>query len=486
MRILITGGTGLVGAAAADALSERGHALRILSRDAGSERSTADVEYRSASVTDAAGLAGAAADCDVVLHIAGIVAETPPDFTFETVNVGGTNNVVREADASGVRRFIYLSSIGADTGNSDYHRSKVEGEVVARTFPRESVIIRLGNVYGPGDEVISTLVKTVRALPIIPVIDSGDQPFQPIWHGDVGEALAGIVEDAQAGVGTLNLVGPDVVTFHGLLDLLDEITGNHPRRIPLPAAVARVATRLASTVGVDLPLKPDVLQMIRDSDALQPGQDNALHAYVAHPTRIAEGMRLLLESMPEQDLDEGRGAPQHRRFFVRIENPRHGAMELFRMFCADYDAFLPARRAEQENNPRRVVEGETIVLAIPLRGDVSVRVEEARDNAVTLVPVDGHPLSGFVRLTFAPREKGLLFEINVYDRPARFIDKIGMALGGSRAQRSAWIGAAENVVERSGGTSPDGIQDETKELAENDVARLVEWLDQLRDSKSRS
>lgn len=484
MKILVTGGTGVIGNAVVETLSKRGHHLRVLSRHADNGDKTDNIEYWRASVTDAAALAGAAVDCDVVLHIAGIVAETPPDLTFESVNVDGTRNVVREADINAVRRLVYLSSFGADSGTSDYHKSKRDAEAVARTFPREVVIVRPGNVYGPGDEVISSLVKMVRALPVVPIIDEGDQEFQPVWHVDVGEALAAIIEDEDPGIEPINLLGPDVVTLNRLLDIMAEITGQEPRRISLPSGLAGIAARLASSAGIDIPLKPDVLQMLLDGNALQPGQTNALEKYVARPTHVTNGMRLLLVSLPEQEIEDGYGKPQHRQFRARIEQPLYSADDMFKMFCDDYDRFLPVERAEQPGNPRKMIDGETIALSLPLRGDISVRVEEASNNAVTLVTVDGHPLAGFVRFTWATQPNGFEYEINVYDRPATLVDTIGMALGGSYAQRATWIGAIEKMIEESRGTSAEGVQHHTRTLSDQEVADVQQWLDQLRASKS--
>lgn len=480
MKILITGGTGVIGNAVVEALSERGHSLRVLSRHADDADKTDNIEYWKASVTDPAALAGAAADCDVVLHIAGIVAESPPEITFEAVNVEGTRNVVREADINAVRRFIYLSSYGADFGKSDYHKSKHEAEMIARTFPRDVVILRPGNVYGPGDEVISSLVKMVRALPVVPIIDHGDQEFQPVWHEDMGEAIAGIVEDDDPGAEPITLLGPDLITLNRLLDIIGEITGQEPRRISLPSGIAGVAARIASSVGIDIPLKPDVLQMLLDGNALQPGETNGLEKYVANPTHITAGMRKLLETMPEQEIEDGYGKPQHRQFTVRLIKPLYSAEDLFNMFVADYDRFLPVERAGQQGNPRRIVLGETITLSLPLRGDIAVRVEEAENNAVTLVTVDGHPLAGFVRFTWAQDGDAVVFQINVYDRPATLIDTVGMALGGSYAQRASWIGACGNVIEVSRCDAPDGVQHETRTLSDEEVAEVQEWLDALR------
>jgi uncharacterized protein YbjT (DUF2867 family) len=111
------------------------------------------------------------------------------------VNVEGTRRLAAEAKRAGVRRFVYVSSLGAERGASDYHRSKKAAEDAVRAVAPEGwLILRPGNVYGPGDEVISLLLKMVRALPVVPTIGRGDQPFQPVWHEDLGLALARAVE----------------------------------------------------------------------------------------------------------------------------------------------------------------------------------------------------------------------------------------------------------------------------------------------------
>src|SRR5215218_5031048 len=164
MRVLVTGGTGVVGKPAVDHLLGRGHTVRLLSRNA--ERDAKQwperVDPFEATVGDRASMRGAADGCDALLHIAGIVAEDPPEVTFQRVNVDGTRYLVEEAARAGVKRFVHVSSLGADRGESVYHRSKLASEEVAREFKGDWLILRPGNVYGPGDEVISLLLKMVR------------------------------------------------------------------------------------------------------------------------------------------------------------------------------------------------------------------------------------------------------------------------------------------------------------------------------------
>src|SRR5689334_4824962 len=138
MRILVTGGTGVVGDAAVRALVGRGHTVRLLTRHAERDARAwpAGVEPHEGDVTDPGSLAGAADGCDAVLHAVGIVDESPPELTFERVNVDGTRHVVAEAERAGVPHLVYVSSLGADTGRSPYHQSKLAGEQVARGFSR--------------------------------------------------------------------------------------------------------------------------------------------------------------------------------------------------------------------------------------------------------------------------------------------------------------------------------------------------------------
>src|SRR5687767_13594488 len=95
MRVLVTGGTGVVGRAAVTELLKKGHTVRLVSRNATEDArqwpsrgdAPAGVEAWPADISDQAELKGCADGCDLVLHVAGIVDESPPDVTFENTNV---------------------------------------------------------------------------------------------------------------------------------------------------------------------------------------------------------------------------------------------------------------------------------------------------------------------------------------------------------------------------------------------------------------
>ncbi|HUP89461.1 MAG TPA: DUF1990 family protein [Longimicrobiales bacterium] len=466
MRILITGGTGLIGQSTCSELGCAGQTVTTLARG-----ESADWH---ASITDVAALEGAASACDVVIHIAGIATESPPDNTFEKMNIEGTRNLLREAERAGVKRFIYVSSLGAQRGKSDYHASKREAEALVRASSLHTTVVRPGNVYGPGDEVISTLVTYVRTLPLVPLIDDGDHPFQPVWHEDVGAALAKLVS-AETIAGEYDLAGPDVITMNQLLDLLAELTGREPRRITIPSGIVGFAARMAAAAGIDLPITADTLQMMLDGNYLREGEPNGLVQLGITPTPLREGIQQLLQTLPEQTIDEGIGTAKHRIIRARIKTGSN-AKQLFSRFVNEWHQFLAVETNVEQDEPAPLHEDDVVTLALPLKGNISVRVLEARDNAVTLVTLKGHPLAGFVRFTFKDESGDVVFEVNVYDRPASAIDAIAMTLGGSYAQKSVWnetarrVGAIGDSVE---------IENETHDLSERDVERVQEWLDKI-------
>src|SRR6476620_966617 len=135
MRVLVTGGTGVVGVGTVTELVRRGHSVVLVSRHADRDaRQWADgVTPWPGDVARAGTLEGATDGCDVVLHMVGIVDESD-EATFEAVNVNGTANMIAETERAKVGRFIFVSSLGAPRGESDYHRSKREAEEKVRKF----------------------------------------------------------------------------------------------------------------------------------------------------------------------------------------------------------------------------------------------------------------------------------------------------------------------------------------------------------------
>jgi uncharacterized protein YbjT (DUF2867 family) len=484
MRILVTGGTGVVGRPTVDRLVACGHTVRLFSRRA--EHDAAEwaggVEAYPGDVTEDPSVRGAAEGCDAVLHVVGIVRESPPRVTFKRVNVEGTRGIVREAERAGVGRLLYVSSLGADRGASGYHRSKREAEEIVRGFRGSWLILRPGNVYGPGDEVVSLLLKLVRTLPAIPVF-AGDRPFQPIWGEDLGEALARAVEREDLEHRVLELAGRERATLHGLLDRLEALTGRSPRRIPVPERIAEVGAEILERLGVDLPVTRDQVVMLREENVIAGGAPDALADLLGRPaTTLDEGLRLLADGLPEKLPGSGVGPLLRKRFWADIRGSRLDAGQLFERVRNGFFALVPEELLKvgaEPGTPRSLEEGATLTLRIPLRGHVQVRVQEIAEPSITCVTLEGHHLAGVIAFRIEEHGESLRFEVRSYTRPAHLLDQLGMAALGERYQKVTWSSMVDAVVRESGGTAPDGVESRESELEPDEAALVEEWVDGL-------
>lgn len=470
MKVLVTGGTGVIGEGVIAELLARGHQVRLLSRHADDDaKQWTDVEPFTGNVADASSLTGAAAGCDAILHIAGIVAENPPEVTFDSVNVGGTRNMIEEAKRANVRRFVFVSSLGADIGTSDYHKSKLDAERLVEKSALDWTIVRPGNVYGPGDEVISVILKMVRALPAVPVIDTGKQEFQPIWHEDLAKILASVVERNDLQSRTLDAAGPEITTMNDLLARFATITGREPVRVPVPMALAQLTTRLAS-MAVDLPIDQTKLTMLKENNVVN--GKSAAEILGIQTTPLDEGLRLLAGSMNEVLPEEGVGKLEHKRFFADIRGSKYNAPALMMLFRERVTDFMPLEFQAEPGAPGKIEKGATMTGHLPLRGNFQVRVEVAEPNHIVFATIEGHPLAGIVEFTTSDEGGAVRFSIDTWTRASNLFDLIATRTLGSPAQSANWRAVVQRVVDASGGTS-EGVQQESEKL-DDENAKAVE------------
>lgn len=476
MRILVTGGTGLIGEGLIPRLIEHGHHVRLLSRHA--ERDAREwpdhVEPFPADVADACTLHGAAEGCDVVIHVTGIEKESPPEITFERVNVEGTRNVVREAERAGVRRVVHVSSLGAPSGGSDYHRSKRRAEEIVRAFAGEWIVLRPGKVYGPGDDAVSMLLRLVRLLPVVPVVSSGDQRFQPIWFEDLGAAITAAAERSDLACVALDLAGNDVTSTNDVLDRLSLLTGKEPPRIGVPAPLVALGTKVAGALGISLPIDPQMLTMLLEENVIADSAQNGLAALGIAPTSLDDGLARLVDIQPEQVPGDGVGTIERKRFRADIVGASTGARDLMAALKRDIKEIMPIDFAAEPGAPESLQNGATMTAALPVRGTVQMRVEDETDERVILATLRGHPIAGVVCFHAADLDDGALrFEVVVYWQAASVPDWMILKTAGAPIQNANWVTVVRRMIERSGGRAPDDVQTEMKTL-DDDVANDVE------------
>jgi len=483
MRVLVTGGTGVVGRSTVTALLQRGHTVQLLSRHArrDAEQWSHGVHPIIGNVAEANSIVGAADGCDAVLHLTAIVDEHGTQ-TLQRVNVDGTRNVVAEAERAGLRKFVFVSSLGAERGESAYHRSKRQAEARVREFRGAWTIVRPGSVYGPGDEQISLLLRMVRTLPVLPVIGDGDQRFQPIWHEDLAEALAMAVQRDDLAGEALDVAGGELTSQSDLIGRLARITGRDVPRVGIPVLLAKLSARVAAAIGVDVPFNDSQMKMLTEGNQITPGRENALFSVLRlEPTPLDGGLRRLADAQEEQLPEDGVGPLRRKRFWVDILGSGMSPERLMahvREHFGDLMASFIDTRAESAATPA-IVEGATLTLNVPLRGHIQVRVAESEERVFTIVTLAGHPLAGAVRFLSEARGHDVRFELQLYDRAATVVDYLMMRTLGERIQDASWRELVLNVVRASGGSAPAGVHADSDALDDAQAERIEEWLRDL-------
>jgi uncharacterized protein YbjT (DUF2867 family) len=295
-RIFITGATGFVGRAVVPALRAHGYAVRCLVRR-GSEpdlRGLEAIERVEGDVLSPEALERDMAGCDTVVHLVGIIRETPATAsTFERIHTQGTINVLEAAAATGVRRYLHMSALGARAGaRSRYHRTKWAAEEAVRASPIPWTIFRPSIVYGAADQFVNMLAAMVRRYPLVPVIGTGQQRLQPVPVEQVAEAFARAVALEATVKHVYEVCGPDAVTMLQLLDLIGAAFGRaRVRKVHVPIGLVRPLTRLLHRLP-GFPLTPDQLLMLEEDNVCDP--QPFFSTFGLSPVKLATGLRAML------------------------------------------------------------------------------------------------------------------------------------------------------------------------------------------------
>ncbi|MDD2901033.1 MAG: complex I NDUFA9 subunit family protein [Syntrophales bacterium] len=229
MRVLVTGGTGFVGRYVVRELLARGHEVRCLVRpgSVGKVAAGEGMEVFTGDALHPEAVVRAAAGCEAVVHLVGIIREFPGrGVTFEQVHVQATENVVNAAKDAGAQRFLHMSALGARPEPADpYHVTNFRAEELVQQSGLPYTIFRPSVIYGPEDQSINLFIKQIKTLRIVPVIGNGLYQMQPVPVATVAQAFALALELSQTENKTYEVGGPEPLTFNAIIDTLAEVLG---------------------------------------------------------------------------------------------------------------------------------------------------------------------------------------------------------------------------------------------------------------------
>lgn len=300
--VTLFGGSGFVGRYVAKALAEHGWRVRIASRRPGASYVTqvsgkvGQINAVQANLRYPDSVARAVRDADAVVNLVGILAEGGKQ-TFAALQAEGVRTVAEATKAAGITRFVQMSAIGADPGSpAEYGRTKAEGERLALSIIPEAVIVRPSIVFGPEDQFFNRFAAMARIMPALPLIGGGTGLLQPVFVGDVAEAIARAVDGKAVPGTTYELGGPDAASFADILRFILATTGRKRALIKLPFPLAtRMAGITEAISKASFGLMPAMLEMTEDQVELLKA-DNVVSEAAVREGRTLQGLGIRPES----------------------------------------------------------------------------------------------------------------------------------------------------------------------------------------------
>ena len=278
--VTIFGGSGFIGRYAVRKLAKRGWRVRVAVRrpnEAMFLRTAGDVgqvETIQANIRDDASTERAILGSDAVVNLVGILFPSGRQ-TFDAIQRDGAERIARFCALHGADRLVHVSAIGADADSGiDYQRTKAEAEAAVLRHVPSATILRPSLVFGPEDEFFNRFAGMARMSPVLPLI-GGETRFQPVYVGDVAEAVARAVESETARGQVYELGGPEVVSMREVFDMVMEETGRKRFVMPVPGWLARAQAAVLELPNRLLGLPPlltrDQVEMLDTDNVVSDG-----------------------------------------------------------------------------------------------------------------------------------------------------------------------------------------------------------------------
>lgn len=291
--VTVFGGSGFLGRHVVRALANRNYLIRVAVRRPELTGylqplgRVGQIHAVQANVRFLQSIEAAVHGADVVINLVGILFERGRQ-RFDAIQADGAGAVARAAHSADAR-LIHVSAIGADENSvSDYARSKAVGERQALAAQPQAIIMRPSIVFGPEDDFFNRFAGLARIAPALPLPGGGHTRFQPVFAGDVAEAIAKAV-DGEAEPGTVyELGGPNVLTFKELIQFTLATIERRRLLPPIPFAVMKLQAAFLQFLPKP-PLTPDQVELLKN--------DNVVSTAAREQGRTLEGLGIIPNSV---------------------------------------------------------------------------------------------------------------------------------------------------------------------------------------------
>jgi len=270
--ITVFGGSGFVGRHVVRALANKGYQVRVAARRpdlAGFLQplgNVGQIQLMQANLRYPKSVKAAVKGADTVINLVGILAQRGAQ-KFEAVQVEGAKTVATAAKQAGAK-LIHMSAIGADVeSESSYGETKAKGEDAVRRIVKDAIIMRPSIIFGPEDDFFNRFGAMSCIAPALPLIGGGKTNFQPVYVGDVANAIAAAVDGSAKGGNTYELGGPQVTSFRECIEILLKEIGRKKALVNLPWLAAGIISKAVGWLP-GAPITSDQLEMLKSDNVV--------------------------------------------------------------------------------------------------------------------------------------------------------------------------------------------------------------------------
>lgn len=247
MKILILGGSGFVGSHLVRRLSREGHSITVISRYPNAAKHLEIVPRVSIRVFDpydTERLADALSGHHALVNLVGILNESGRDGSgFRKAHVEFVEIAVEACRKAGIERVIQMSALNAGQGESDYLRTRGEGENRVKAADLHWTIFRPSTIFGPDDSFLNRFAGLLTISPVLPLARP-DAKFAPVYIGDVVDAFVRALDDREHVGETYELCGAETWALRDIVEWIAQQRGMRRWIIGLPDALGRLQGRV--------------------------------------------------------------------------------------------------------------------------------------------------------------------------------------------------------------------------------------------------
>ena len=272
--MVLLGGTGFLGRAVAHGILDAGHRLRVLVRD---QQKASALRVRGAEVLvgdalDQGALRAACLGADHAVSLVAVRRNRPQSYL--EVNVDGPRRLAEAAMYQRVKSIVFVSAIGAQMNpRYKYLTSRWMGEEELRKVKIPSTILRFSFILAEEGGVVSDFARAASFGPVMVIPGSGQSRIQPILRDDAARCVVGAIDRQDLLRHTLDLGGPEVLTYEQLFNLFVEARGIKKRQLKVPVPLLLPGAYLLELLMSDPPATPDEVRAIQ-LDNLAEGLDS--------------------------------------------------------------------------------------------------------------------------------------------------------------------------------------------------------------------